>query len=99
MGVGEGPVVDHEVRRQHELSLLHQPESGVELCIRTISDLILMGIWMDEGVLPTVESEVGAREEHVLGVAGHHEQPVALGVDLVVRQQPLGRHAEHACTG
>jgi hypothetical protein len=46
----------------------------------------------------TVEREVGSREEHVLGVAGHHEQPVALRVDLVVRQQPLGRHAEHACT-
>jgi hypothetical protein len=33
VGVGECPVVDHEVRRQHELPLLHQPEAGVELCV------------------------------------------------------------------
>jgi hypothetical protein len=45
----------------------------------------------------TVESEVGAREEHVLGVAGHHQQPVLLGVDLVVREEPLGRHAVDTC--
>lgn len=46
----------------------------------------------------TVESEVGSWEEHVLGVAGDHEQPVPLRVDLVVREQPLGRHAEHTCS-
>ena len=30
--VREGPVVDHQVVRQHELPLLHQREVGVELC-------------------------------------------------------------------
>lgn len=32
VGVGECPVVDHEVSRQDELPLLHEREAGVELC-------------------------------------------------------------------
>ena len=32
MAVGEGPVVDHQVVRHHELPRLHQREVGLELC-------------------------------------------------------------------
>ena len=35
--VREGPVVDHQVVRQHELPLLHQREVGVELCVVVVN--------------------------------------------------------------